>query len=76
MTIRYVAVGLAILAGLGLWSRCRSCAGQARAEPPEAVHTADELGVGRGGTRDEALARYRLNQPRHWRQLALGGGGR
>jgi hypothetical protein len=72
MTIRNAVLGLAVLFGISLWSWCRPCNGQARAEDVNAVRSSEEGGVGSGGTHDEAAARFRSNQARHWRQVAIG----
>ncbi len=72
MTIRNAVFGLAVLFGLGLWSVCRPCTGQAQAHGAEVIHTQDEEGIGAGGNHDEAAARFRANQCRHWRQVAIG----
>ena len=73
MTLRNAVLGLAVMFGLGVWSWCRESSPPAKASGAEIMHPAGEAGVGRGGTRDEALARYRSNGSRHWRQMAIGG---
>ncbi len=74
MTIRNLVLGLAVMFGIGVWSLCRPCTGQAQAQGAEVIHTDDEAGIGAGGTHDEAAARFRSNQSRHWRQVSIGGG--
>ena len=76
MTIRNAALGLAVVFGLSVWSWCRPSGTEAKARGANVVHSADESGVGAGGNRDEAAARFRGNQSRHWRQVAIGGGNR
>jgi hypothetical protein len=76
MTIRNAVLGLAVVFGLAVWSWCQTGAPQAKAHGAEAVRPGDEAGVGTGGNRDEAAARFRANGSRHWRQVALGGSGR
>jgi len=72
MTLRNALLGVGLLFGISLWSWCRPCTGQARAVDLNAVHHAEDREVGTGGNRDEAAARFRSNQARHWRQLAIG----
>ena len=72
MTIRNAVLGLAVVFGLAVWSWCRPCGPQAKAQGGEAIHSRDEAGIGAGGNHDEAAARFRTNQSRHWRQVALG----
>ena len=75
MSIRNTALGLAVVLGLSIWSWCRPTGPQARAQGPEVVLRESEAGVGTGGNWGEAMARYRNNQSRHWRQIAIGGAG-
>jgi len=75
MNLRNVVFGLAAVFAIAVWSWCRPCGSQVQAQGAEAIHSADEAGVGSGGTREDAAARYRSNQSRHWRQVALGTGG-
>jgi hypothetical protein len=74
MTIRNAALGLAVVFSLSFWAWCRHSGPEAKARGADVIHSAGEPGVGAGGNRDEALARYRANQSRHWRQVAIGGG--
>jgi hypothetical protein len=74
MTIRNAVLGLAVVFGLAVWSWCRPPGSQAKAQGAEAIYSAGEAGVGSGGNREEAVARYRGNMSRHWRQVAIGGG--
>jgi hypothetical protein len=73
MTIRNAALGLAVVFGLSVWSWCRPSGPEAKARGADVIRAAGDEGVGNGGNRDEALARYRANQSRHWRQVAIGG---
>jgi hypothetical protein len=75
MNLRNAVFGVAAVFGIAVWSWCRPCTTQVQAQGAEAVHSTDEAGVGTGGTRDEAAARYRANQSRHWRQVAMGSHG-
>jgi hypothetical protein len=72
MTIRNAVLGLAVVFGLAVWSWCHTGAPQVKARGADVIHSADEPGVGSGGNRDEATARFRSNGSRHWRQVALG----
>lgn len=74
MTLRNAVIGLAVVFGVSVWSWCRPCGSQAHAQAqgPEVVYAATDPEVGPGGNRDEAAARYRGNQCRHWRQVAMG----
>ncbi len=69
MNMRNVVLGLAVACGLSAWAWCRPCGNEVHAQGAEAVVTAEESAA--GGTKDEALARYRCNGARHWRQVAL-----
>jgi hypothetical protein len=73
MTIRNAVLGLAVVFGLAVWSWCQPGNPHARAQGADVIHSRDEAGVGSGGNHDEATARFRTNQSRHWRQVALGG---
>lgn len=71
MSIRNAVLGLAVVFGASVWAWCRPGGKEAQAQGAEAVVSADTASAG-GGTRDDALARYRSNQARHWRQVAIG----
>ncbi len=75
MTIRNAVLGLSVVFALAVWAWCRPDGSQAQAQGADVIHTADESGIGVGGNHDEAAARFRTNQSRHWRQIALGSGG-
>ncbi|QJW98151.1 hypothetical protein [Frigoriglobus tundricola] len=68
MTLRRLTVTAMIASGLCVWGFARSSDTPAREADPVFVET----GEAHGGTHDEALARYRTNQSRHWRHVALG----
>ncbi len=70
MNLRIVILGLAVVTALSAWAWCRPCANDAQAQSVgEAVVTAEESAE--GGNKDEALARYRCNGSRHWKQVVL-----
>lgn len=71
MSLRRVLIAVALVLGLCVWGFARSGheAASARDADPVAAETEEADG---DGTHDEAAARYRTNQSRHWRQVALG----
>jgi hypothetical protein len=72
MTIRNAVLGMTLVFGLAVWAWCRPCGSEAQAQGGEVIHSANEPGIGHGGTHDEAAARYRANQSHHWKQIAIG----
>jgi hypothetical protein len=71
MMMRSMVLGLAVAVGLSVWAWCRPCEKEAQAQQqgPETVVAGQ--GASGEGNRDEAFSRYRGNQSRHWRQVAL-----
>lgn len=70
MSARYLILGLAVACGVSVWAWCRPCESVVRAQAADAAALkADPLAE--GGNHDEALARYRTNASRHWKQVAL-----
>ena len=68
MNFRRMTAALTVACGLGLWGFARSNDAPAPvADPVLATSDADE-----GGTHDDAAARFRANQSRHWRHVAIG----
>ncbi len=67
MTLRRLTVTMMVASGLCLWGFARSSGTPAGADP--VLIETDEAN---GGNHDDALARYRTNQSRHWRHVALG----
>lgn len=65
MSLRRVSMAVAVVCGLGVWGFANSDAEPVRAQSAEADED-DE------NTHDEAAARYRANQSRHWRHVAVG----
>ncbi len=70
MTIRNAAIVVAMVFGVSVWAWSRPCSQVAPAPTPQTILTADASAG--GGNQDDALARYRCNQSRHWRQVAIG----
>jgi hypothetical protein len=68
MTLRRLTVSMMVAGGLCLWGFARSSDTPAPNADPVLV----EAGEGHGGTHDEAVARFRVNQSRHWRHVAIG----
>lgn len=69
MSVRYLILGLAVACGVSVWAWCKPCDSVVHAKPADTVLKADP--VAEGGNHDEALARYRTNASRHWKQVAL-----
>ncbi|MBA4186640.1 MAG: hypothetical protein C0467_01340 [Planctomycetaceae bacterium] len=69
MSMRIVALGMALVCGLSVWAWCRPCGNEVHAQGAGQVVPAE--GASGGGTQEEALARYRCNGAKHWRQVAL-----
>jgi hypothetical protein len=65
MTLRRLTIAMTVVCGLCVWGFAHS--GEAPSIP-DPVRVAD----GEGASHDEALARYRTNQSRHWRHVAIG----
>lgn len=70
MTMRRVFVGLTVAATLAVFAFVRPGAKEARAQTADPVCTTDSTEG--GGNYDEAAQRYKNNQSRHWRQVAIG----
>jgi hypothetical protein len=68
MTLRRLTIATMVVCGLCVWGFARSS--DAPTDPVPAESRASE-----GGTHDAAEARYRSNQSRHWRYVAVGNGG-
>lgn len=69
MTLRRLLLGLMVVVGFGLLLGARSGTDDAQTVDP--VYTAGSATTG-GGNEDDAAYRYRTNQARHWRQVAIG----
>jgi hypothetical protein len=69
MSVRYMILGLAVACGVSAWAWCRPCESVARAQGADSVLKAEPVAA--GSTQEEALARYRTNASRHWKQIAL-----
>jgi hypothetical protein len=67
MTLRRLALATTILGGLCVWGLANSSDSSAPGLDPVRAEAAQGA-----GNHDEAAARYRSNQCRHWRQLATG----
>ena len=65
MTLRRLMIALTVVCGLCVWGFARS--GDSSADP---VRTGDP--AGEGGNHDEAEARFRASQTRHWRHVVVG----
>jgi hypothetical protein len=70
MTMRRVFVGVAVVGAVALFAFVRPGAKQAHAQSQDQVTEVTD-GSGSNGY-DEAAHRYKNNQSRHWRQVALG----
>ncbi len=70
MNLRRVLMAVALVCGLCVWGFARSNVEPASAQGANAVPSETE--EDENGNHDEAAARYRTNQARHWRQLAIG----
>jgi len=66
MTLRRLTVAMTVLCGLCVWGFARSSDTAGPGAEPVRVEG------GAGATHDEGLSRYRSNQSRHWRHVALG----
>jgi hypothetical protein len=66
MLLRRLAVAATVLAGLCVLGFAHSGEGPNPSAEPVRVET------GEGGNHDEAEARFRSNQSRHWRHVAVG----
>jgi len=70
MNLRNVILGLTVVSALSAWAWCRPCGKDVHAQSVgDTVVAAEESTT--GGNQEEALARYRCNGARHWRQVAL-----
>lgn len=67
MTPRRITIAAALLAVLGAWGFALSGDEPACGIDPVRVEAAVE-----GGTRDEALSRFRDGRSTHWRHVAVG----
>jgi hypothetical protein len=65
MTLRRLTVAMMLVCGLCVW-------GFAHSDGPAGADPVRTDGDGDGGTREDAEARYRANQSRHWRHVAVG----
>ena len=70
MSPRRLSIAMLTVCGLCVWGFANSGdePARARSADPECRETEED----EGGNRDEAAARYRANQSRHWRQVAIG----
>jgi hypothetical protein len=65
MSLRRFSIAMLLVCGLCVWGFARS------GEEP-ATHGVHETAEDADDNHDEAAARYRASQCRHWRQLAIG----
>ncbi|MCE9566863.1 MAG: hypothetical protein K8U57_33070 [Planctomycetes bacterium] len=69
--MRILVLGVAVVCALSAWAWTRPCATEAHAQGAGEVVSAEEMESSAGGNKDEALARYRCNGSRHWKQVVL-----
>ena len=69
MSVRRVLMAVAVVCGMCVWGFARPGDEPVAAQGP--LPAAAE-GEDDGDNRDEAGARYRASQSRHWRQVAIG----
>ena len=69
MSLRRLSIAMAMVCGLCVWGFARSGDEPASARGAEPTVESNEDD---GDNHDEAAARYRTSQSRHWRQLAIG----
>jgi hypothetical protein len=72
MTVRRTFAGVGVVFALAVWAWCRPGADQAHARTADPIYTAETADECGGGNHDEAAARYRAGQSRHWRQVMFG----
>ena len=70
MSLRRMSMAGAVVCGLCVWGFAGPDDESARARGAASVHA--EAEGDEGDNRDEAAARYRANQSRHWRHMAVG----
>jgi hypothetical protein len=71
MMARRFFVGVGVVCTLVVWAWCRPGGEHAHAGPADPVSAA-EAADEHGGNYDEAAARYRSGQARHWRHVMIG----
>jgi hypothetical protein len=69
MTLRRLMIAGVVLCGLCVWGFAYSDVSSATADP---VRVRAGTEAAEGGNHDEAEARWRSNQSRHWRHVAIG----
>ena len=71
MMARRLFVGVGVVLAVSVWAWCRPLGEHAHAQTadPVCASDADEPG---GGSYDEAAARFRSGQSRHWRHVMIG----
>jgi hypothetical protein len=72
MVLRRLSVALLLVCGLCVWGFAHSDDTPAPNTDPARAENASATG---GGNHDDAAIRFRNNQSRHWRHVALGGMG-
>jgi hypothetical protein len=73
MTLRRLLIGTTMVFGLSAWAWTRPGeVPQARANPAPPTYAVDRADAAEGGNHDEAVARFRSNQPTHWRHVMIG----
>jgi len=72
MSLRRVLIAVALVCGLCVWGFARSGDQPLSAQTVEPI--AADAPEDSEEARDEAAARFRTNQPRHWRYVAIGSG--
>jgi hypothetical protein len=70
MTLRRLSVAMLLVCGLCVWGFAGSNEVSPATADADPVHA--ESGAGEGGTHEDAVARFRGNQSRHWRHVAIG----
>jgi len=71
MTLRRLLIGTVMVAGLTTWAWTRPGTANTHAREADPIYTVEQTDAG-GGTHDEALARFKSGQARHWRQVVIG----
>jgi hypothetical protein len=72
MMARRLFVGVGVVSALATWAWCRPGGDQAHARTADPVYVAADAEECGGGNHDEAVARFRSGQSRHWRQIVIG----
>lgn len=72
MMLRRLLIGTCVMFGLSVWAWSRPDGGHTQARAADPVYAGGQGDQAGDGNHDDAVARFRSGQSRHWRHVMIG----